>query len=107
MANGVVAQFAVLSVSMSILICTLIIYRKRKTEPGPLRQVPAIRLAVETPQSMQPKPAPITVIRKSHDADGQQTQTIRAQIQSTNLEVMRVTGPPSTFALKPAKTIDV
>jgi hypothetical protein len=60
MANGVVVQVALLSVSAAILMCAVVVYKKRKTQPEPSRTVPPVRVAAQSSQplqSVQPRPA--------------------------------------------------
>jgi hypothetical protein len=65
MANGIVVQFAVLSVSAALLVCALIMFRKRKSPPAP-QDIPPVRPAVaQAPVlNVQPQPATLLAVEK-------------------------------------------
>ena len=107
MANGVLGQIAVLSVSLSILICALILYRRRKPTPEPLPRGADARLAVEQTQSTRSKPAPITAVPKSAELVRPAARMTPVQAEATNVEAKRATETAPIHVVKPAEVIDM
>jgi hypothetical protein len=75
MANAVFLQLAVLSGLVAILICLLVVYKRRKTQIEPPHAVPIARAQI-TPSQAPPNPVPVertitveTVVEKVEDAE--------------------------------------
>jgi hypothetical protein len=94
MPSEVVGLFALLSVS--ILICVLILFRKRKAEPKPVGQPAAARPAVEKSPAIPPKPVEITAVH-----------AVPAPIKPAAPQTKAAASVPSTEVLKPAGGIDL
>jgi len=82
MVNGVVVQFAVFSLAAVILICMVIVLKRRKKQPEPFRIAPPIRPLLEKSQTIQSKPTQIAASRN---------EPLETEPQ-----------PPQTIAMKPA-----
>src|SRR5262245_50618504 len=110
MANGVVVQLAVFSVSAAILIYALIMYKRRKPQPERSEEnVPPIRPVLETPQ-VQPIPVQAEAVRISTEAPRQPPRTVHLETQRSDAPPMstRASSPAiSPPAPKPAPVIDV
>ena len=63
MVNGVFVQFAVFSLAAVILICMVIVLKRRKKQPELFRIAPPIRPVLEKSQTMQSKPTQIAASR--------------------------------------------
>src|SRR5947209_19873114 len=85
MVNGVVVQFAVFSLAAVILICMVIVLKRRKKQPEPFRIAPPIRPVLEKSQTIQSKPTQIAASRN---------EPLETEPQ-----------PPQTIAMKPASTL--
>jgi len=108
MANAVVIQFAVFSASAAVLVLALIIYKRRKAQSEPARNVPQITPAVEKPSSMQPKPAQAATWPKLPDVQPQRTETIPMETAGPTAPLTSVLSAPSSPAPpKPKIAIDV
>lgn len=92
MTNGVVVQVVLLLVSGAILMCGLILYKRRKAPPEPARKVPTVR----------------PVAHKRVEAEPQLPRPIRVQTESGSAPVSSaVNQSPAISAVKPMGTIDV
>jgi len=110
MANGVVVQLAVFSVSAAILIYALIMYKRRKSQRELTEEhVPSIRPVLET-SHVQPIPVQVEAVRSSAEAPGQAPRTIHLETQCTDappLSTMANSPAISAPAPKPAPVINV
>jgi hypothetical protein len=99
MANGVSGEFAVIAVSISVVICVLILYRRLKTQPGPIPLVPPIRPAVENSSSTLSKGTEPAAVHESQAAEPQRPPTVPVQTESTNVQAKPAVNSPSTTAV--------
>src|SRR5881628_2589619 len=67
MVNGVFVQFAVFSLAAVILICMVIVLKRRKKQPEPFRIAPPIRPVLEKSQTIQSKPTQIAASRNERN----------------------------------------
>jgi hypothetical protein len=89
MANGVIVQLAVFSVSAAIVICLVIVYKRRKAQPEPSAPEPSakvsqVRAAVEVSQTLQPNPMHTAPSPKPLEAEQQPPRTISMETASAN-----------------------
>jgi hypothetical protein len=106
MANALVGQVAVLSVSVSILICALILFRRRKTEREPLPNTPAVPTKDEAARDVQPKASPMSAAAKSDDAVRPPPRANPIQAEPANVQINAIANSPPTAGAKPAEMID-
>lgn len=101
MATGIVGEFALLLVSISILICAITLYRKKgKPVPGSAPEAPAVRPAVENSFSVPSRSATPTPVQQTHTADQQLHRAGPAQTDT------KVQITPAELS-KPAEIIDL
>jgi hypothetical protein len=96
MASGIVGLFGVLSVSIVILICMLILFKSRKAEPKTVVQPAAARPPVQKPSSVLPKPAEKTAVH-----------SVAKPTEHAKEQMAAAASRPSTGVLKPAGAIDL
>src|SRR5690349_14118761 len=102
MTNGVSGEFVVFAVSIAVALCVWILYRRLKTQPGPISLVPAIRPAVEESRSTEPKGTETDVVHEVHEsqaAEAQHAPTVPLQTESTDVQAKLAGNAPSTMAV--------
>src|SRR5437667_132089 len=109
MVNGVFVQFAVFSLAAVILICMVIVLKRRKKQPELFRIAPPIRPVLEKSQTMQSKPTQIAASRNEPlETEPEPPQTIAMKPASTLAQEQRtMQSPVSSEAPKPTAVIDV
>src|SRR5439155_22678027 len=103
MVNGVFVQFAVFSLAAVILICMVIVLKRRKKQPEPFRIAPPIRPLLEKSQTIHSKPTQIAASRNEpHETEPQTPQTIAMKPASTLAQEKRkMQSTVSSEATKP------
>ena len=113
MANAVLVPIAMFSVAAAILICALVVYKRRKVQvqAEPARRVPQVRPMVERSQSTPTKPMETHASRTEVDEDRQAPLAIKVETVSTAAPVSNAdmdgssTAPPAVP--NPTAMIDV
>jgi hypothetical protein len=113
MANLVIVQVAMFSAAAAILICVLVLYKRRsvQVEAEPPRRVPKVRPMVERSQSVQPQPIETNASRQPVEADRQAPLTVKIETVNTTAPASSANTDMSSTApsadLKPTAIIDV